>query len=175
MDSLGLIQKISIFILPVLFAITVHEAAHAYAARYFGDNTAYHEGRMTLNPLKHIDPVGTILLPLLCVALGGFIFGWAKPVPVNFGRLRQPKKDMLWVAAAGPLSNLAMAAGWMVLLRVALGTDTGFSTPLMLMSQAYGQRPRAGATGWCKPPLRRATRASPGCAHKTFRRAAASR
>ena len=136
MDSLGLIQKISIFILPVLFAITVHEASHAYAARYFGDNTAYHEGRMTLNPLKHIDPVGTVLLPLLCVALGGFIFGWAKPVPVNFGRLRQPKKDMLWVAAAGPLSNLAMAAGWMVLLRVALGTDTGFSTPLMLMSQA---------------------------------------
>lgn len=85
MDELNLIQKISVFALPVIFAITGHEAAHAYAARHFGDNTAYLEGRMTLNPLRHIDWIGTVLLPLVCVAVGGFIFGWAKPVPVRFG------------------------------------------------------------------------------------------
>ena len=84
------------------FAITGHEAAHAYAARHFGDNTAYLEGRMTLNPLRHIDWIGLVLLPLVCVAVGGFIFGWAKPVPVRFGNLRHPKRDMLWVSAAGP-------------------------------------------------------------------------
>ena len=110
--ELSLIQKIIIYAPPVIFAITVHEAAHGYAAKYFGDMTAYQAGRISLNPLKHIDPFGTILLPAMTILLGGILFGWAKPVPVNFGALRQPKRDMLWVAAAGPFSNLLMALGW---------------------------------------------------------------
>ncbi len=114
--ELNAIQKIAVFALPILFAITVHEAAHGYAAKYFGDLTAERLGRITLNPLKHIDPIGTILLPALTVMLGGVLFGWAKPVPVNFGNLRNPKKDMLWVAAAGPASNLVMAIFWAILL-----------------------------------------------------------
>ena len=107
--ELTVIQKITVFALPVLFAITVHEAAHGYVANYFGDSTAQRLGRITLNPFKHIDLVGTILLPALTIMLGGILFGWAKPVPVNFANLRNPKKDMLWVAAAGPASNLLMA------------------------------------------------------------------
>ena len=107
--ELNIVQKIAIYALPIIFAITVHEAAHGYAAKYFGDLTAEKLGRISLNPLKHIDPFGTILLPALTVMLGGILFGWAKPVPVNFGNLRNPKKDMLWVAAAGPASNLVMA------------------------------------------------------------------
>jgi Zn-dependent protease len=105
-----LIQTIAIAAIPILFAITLHEAAHGYVARYFGDMTAYQQGRISLNPMRHIDPVGTILLPLLTLALGGILFGWAKPVPVNFSALRNPKKDMLWVALAGPASNLFMAS-----------------------------------------------------------------
>jgi Zn-dependent protease len=120
-----LIQTIAVYALPVLFAITLHEAAHAYAARYFGDNTAYMLGRMTLNPLKHIDPFGTIILPILTyvVTSGAFLLGSAKPVPVEFSRLRNPKKQMAWVALAGPGANLAMALLWMILqvLLVALG------------------------------------------------------
>ena len=111
-----LIQKITIYALPVLLAITLHEAAHAYAARRFGDNTAYMMGRMTLNPLKHIDPIGTVLLPLLSLMLGGFIFGWAKPVPVNFGALRKTREHGRLVAAAGPASNLVMMLMWVLLL-----------------------------------------------------------
>ena len=114
--ELTVIQKIAVFALPILFAITVHEAAHGYVARYFGDLTAARLGRITLNPLKHIDPIGTLLLPALTVMLGGILFGWAKPVPVNFANLRNPKKDMLWVAAAGPASNLVMAIFWAILL-----------------------------------------------------------
>ena len=136
MDELNLIQKISVFALPVIFAITGHEAAHAYAARHFGDNTAYLEGRMTLNPLRHIDWIGTVLLPLVCVAVGGFIFGWAKPVPVRFGNLRHPKRDMLWVSAAGPGANLLMAVLWALMFKLALGMNNGYSTPLALMAQA---------------------------------------
>jgi Zn-dependent protease len=136
MDTLNLLQKISVYALPILLAITVHEAAHAYAAKRFGDSTAYVLGRMTLNPLKHIDPFGTILLPLLCLALGGFIFGWAKPVPVNFGALRNPRVGGRWVAAAGPGANLAMALIWTLLLKLALLMDNGYSEPLALMSQA---------------------------------------
>ena len=114
MDIANIIQTIAIYALPVLFAITVHEAAHGYVARYFGDNTAYALGRVTLNPLKHIDPVGTIVMPLvLYIATSGtFLFGYAKPVPVQFGRLRNPKRDMVWVALAGPGANLMQALLW---------------------------------------------------------------
>lgn len=132
-----LIQKIAIWALPVLFAITGHEAAHAYAAKHFGDKTAWMLGRCSFNPIRHIDPFGTILLPLLCVWLGGFVFGWAKPVPVNFGAMRQPKKDMLWVAAAGPAANLVMALIWAILLRLALWMpESGYAQPMALMGQA---------------------------------------
>ena len=114
MEIGNIIQKIAVYLLPMLFAITVHEAAHGYAAKYFGDSTAEKLGRITLNPLKHIDPFGTVILPLLLFfsSAGAFSFGWAKPVPVNFNNLRNPKKDMLWVAAAGPATNFIMAIFW---------------------------------------------------------------
>ena len=120
MDYADTIQTILIYALPVLFAITVHEAAHGYAARHFGDNTAAMMGRITLNPVKHIDPVGTILMPLILyfATSGSFLFGYAKPVPVNFGRLRNPKRDMVWVALAGPGSNFVQALLWGALLLV---------------------------------------------------------
>ena len=114
--ELNIIQKICAYALPIIFAITVHEAAHGYAARYFGDMTAHYLKRITLNPFKHIDPMGTILLPALTVMLGGILFGWAKPVPVNFSNLRNPKKDMMWVALAGPASNLIMTIFWTIIL-----------------------------------------------------------
>lgn len=119
-----LIQTVLIYALPVLFAITVHEAAHGYAARYFGDRTAEMLGRITLNPMRHIDPVGTVLMPLLLyfATSGAFLFGYAKPVPVQFGRLRNPKRDMIWVALAGPAVNLAQAVLWGVFLYVLVGT-----------------------------------------------------
>ena len=124
MDTANLIQNILIYALPVLLAITVHEAAHGYAAKHFGDSTAYVMGRVTLNPLKHIDPIGTILMPLLLIFAGSpFLFGYAKPVPVQFGRLNNPKRDMIWVALAGPASNLVMAFIWGVLFYVLKGTD----------------------------------------------------
>ena len=130
MDIANLIQTVAIYALPVLFAITVHEAAHGYAARHFGDNTAYALGRITLNPMKHIDPVGTILMPLmLYFATGGnFLFGYAKPVPVRFGNLRNPKRDMVWVALAGPGANLAQALGWGIVfyLLIGMGVDERF-------------------------------------------------
>jgi Zn-dependent protease len=109
-----LIRNLAVYALPVLFAITLHEAAHAYAARYFGDNTAYDAGRMSLNPLKHIDPFGTILIPLALYLTTGFVFGYAKPVPVDFARLKNPKRDMAWVALAGPGANFVMALMWLV-------------------------------------------------------------
>ena len=143
MEELTLIGKIAIFALPVIFAITLHEAAHGYVARYFGDMTAAAAGRITLNPLKHIDPIGTILVPLAILLtsklLGGgmILFGWAKPVPVNFGNLRRPKQDMLWVAAAGPGANFVMAVFWALMIQLghALGNDF-VSAPLMLMGAA---------------------------------------
>ena len=118
MDISNLIQTVLIYALPVLFAITVHEAAHGYAARHFGDDTAYRLGRITLNPLKHIDPVGTILMPLVLyfATSGAFLFGYAKPVPVNFGNLRNPKQHMVWVALAGPASNFFQAVLWGLVL-----------------------------------------------------------
>ena len=120
-----LIQTVLIYALPVLFSITVHEAAHGYAARYFGDYTATMLGRVTLNPLKHIDPIGTILMPLLLYfsTSGAFLFGYAKPVPVNFSHLRRPKRDMIWVALAGPASNFLQAIAWALLLVVLVATN----------------------------------------------------
>jgi Zn-dependent protease len=110
-----IVQAIAVNALPILFAITLHEAAHAYAAKHFGDLTAYAQGRMSLNPIKHIDLFGTILIPLaLALLKSPFIFGYAKPVPVDFSRLRNPKRDMAWVALAGPAANLIMALMWMV-------------------------------------------------------------
>jgi Zn-dependent protease len=134
MDIANLIQTVLIYALPVLFAITVHEAAHGYAARYFGDNTAYSLGRITLNPIKHIDPIGTIAMPLLLYFStgGAFLFGYAKPVPVRFGNLRNPKRDMIWVALAGPGVNLIQAAMWGALsyLLLGMGVDEAFFTKM---------------------------------------------
>jgi Zn-dependent protease len=114
MDLFALLEQIALDAVPIILAITLHEAAHGYVARQFGDSTAWMLGRVTLNPLKHIDPIGTVVVPLgiLLLSGGSFLFGWAKPVPVNFANLRHPKRDMLWVAAAGPAMNLAMALGW---------------------------------------------------------------
>jgi Zn-dependent protease len=124
-DIAKLVQTVLIYALPVLFAITIHEAAHGYVARYLGDNTAYMFGRVTLNPLKHIDPVGTILMPLLLyfATAGAFLFGYAKPVPVNFAQLRHPKRDMIWVALAGPASNFVQAILWAAAFTVLIGAD----------------------------------------------------
>jgi Zn-dependent protease len=133
--ELTFIQKIAIYALPVIFAITVHEAAHGYAARYFGDMTAHQAGRITLNPLRHIDPIGTILIPALTLFFGGILFGWAKPVPVDFSRLRHPKKDMLWVAAAGPASNLIMALIWALIWKFAPALSPSMAVLLSLMAQ----------------------------------------
>lgn len=118
MSELTLIQQLSIWALPVIFAITLHEAAHAWSAEKLGDKTARMLGRVTLNPIKHIDPLGTILVPGLLLALGGFIFGWAKAVPVTQRNLRRPKTDMAWVALAGPAANLIMAVGWAIILKI---------------------------------------------------------
>ena len=134
--DLTVIQKIAIYALPVIFAITVHEAAHGYAAKHFGDMTAFQAGRITLNPIKHIDLFGTIILPAMTVMLGGILFGWAKPVPVDFRRLRQPKKDMLWVAAAGPASNFVMAIFWALVLKFSVHAPEAFVLPMGLMAKA---------------------------------------
>jgi Zn-dependent protease len=139
MDVQPLVEIVSIHAIPVLFAITLHEAAHGYVARHFGDMTAYAQGRISLNPARHIDVVGTIVVPLaiLLVSQGRFLFGWAKPVPVNYSALRSPKRHMLWVAAAGPASNLAMALGWALVLKIALALpDNFFSVPLRRMGEA---------------------------------------
>ena len=112
MDFHNILITVLVYAVPVIFAITLHEAAHGYVAKYYGDATAYMLGRVSLNPVKHIDPLGTIVLPIVTLALSPFMFGWAKPVPVNFNNLRRPKADMLWVAAAGPVSNLVQLAIW---------------------------------------------------------------
>jgi Zn-dependent protease len=124
--------QIVISIIPILFAITVHEYAHGWMAKRCGDNTAFAEGRLTLNPINHIDPVGTIVFPLLSLMLGGFLFGWAKPVPVHFGRLRNIKVDGIKVALAGPVSNLIMAFGWSIIIAFFMITDQSFGDALPL-------------------------------------------
>jgi Zn-dependent protease len=136
-DTSNLIQTVAIYALPVIFAITLHEAAHGYVARYFGDNTAAMMGRVTLNPLKHVDPMGTIVMPLLLyfATAGSFLFGYAKPVPVQFGNLRNPKRDMIWVALAGPAINLLQAVLWVMAgaLLISLGMGERF---FLLMCKA---------------------------------------
>jgi Zn-dependent protease len=128
------IQTLLIWVIPVLFAITVHETAHGWVASKLGDHTARMMGRLTLNPIKHIDPVGTILVPaLLYLSSAGFLFGWAKPVPINFNALRSPKKDMLWVALAGPGVNVLMAIGWLIIVAIANTLNIPF---LVLMGGA---------------------------------------
>ena len=140
--ELNLIQKITVWAIPVIFAITLHEAAHGYVAKFFGDKTAWMLGRVTLNPLKHIDPVGTILVPLAILLMskllgGGFIlFGWAKPVPVNFGALRNPKRNMLWVAIAGPAANLVMAIFWALIIKLGISLGDNYTQPMALMGAA---------------------------------------
>ena len=141
--DLNLVQLIAIYAIPVILAITLHEAAHGYVAMRFGDMTAYDAGRVSLNPIRHIDPVGTVALPLALLALaklfggGGMLFGWAKPVPVNFANLREPKRDMLWVAAAGPLSNLVMALMWATFVKASMAVSSHyFALPLALMGAA---------------------------------------
>jgi Zn-dependent protease len=131
-DTSNLIQTVSVYAIPVIFAITLHEAAHGYAAKYFGDRTAYMMGRVTLNPFSHIHLIGTILLPLLLYFStgGALLFGYAKPVPVNFGNLRHPKRDMVWVALAGPASNLLQAIVWALLFVVY--TDFGVTEKFFL-------------------------------------------
>ena len=142
MNNLSIVQTVAVYIIPLIFAITLHEAAHAFVAHKYGDNTAKLLGRLSLNPMHHIDPFGTVVFPLISIVLGamsggaGFIFGWAKPVPVNFSKLKSPKKDLLWIALAGPLSNLAMALIWALLLKGTLYLDSYFGIPLSLMAQA---------------------------------------
>ena len=134
----SILQLIAISALPVIFAITLHEAAHGYAARHFGDSTAWDAGRVSLNPLHHIDLVGTLIVPLVALLASGgaFLFGWAKPVPVRFDRLRHPKRDMLWVAFAGPAANLAQAAVWALLLKLAWSLPgNAFTLPLSEMAK----------------------------------------
>src|SRR5690348_1459003 len=139
MDVNSLVQTVAIYALPVLFAITLHEAAHGYVARHFGDMTAHAQRRISLNPLRHIDLIGTVAVPLVILVLSGgrFLFGWAKPVPVNYSALRRPKQHMAWVAAAGPAANLAMALGWAVLLKLAVDLPANFfSEPMEMMARA---------------------------------------
>jgi Zn-dependent protease len=124
MDVTHLVQTVAIYAIPVLFAITLHEAAHGYVARHFGDMTAHAQGRISLNPLRHIDLVGTIIVPILILTFSKYLFGWAKPVPVNYSALRKPRQHMAWVAAAGPAANLVMAVIWVVLLRVGIGLSS---------------------------------------------------
>jgi Zn-dependent protease len=134
--ALDTAQRVTVSALPVIFAITVHEAAHGYAARHFGDMTAAAAGRISLNPIRHIDPVGTLLVPAITLLIGGILFGWAKPVPVDFSRLRNPKRDMFWVAAAGPGANLVMALLWALAIKFSPALPAYAATPLALMGAA---------------------------------------
>lgn len=128
MDIQSTLKLVTVYAIPVIFAITLHEAAHGYVAKRFGDNTAYVLGRVSLNPARHIDPFGTVIFPLLTLFLGGMLFGWAKPVPVNQGQLREPRRHMIWVVLAGPVANFLMALLWALLLRIlfSMGETQGF-------------------------------------------------
>lgn len=139
MVEFSLVQKIIIWAIPVLFAITVHEVAHGWVALKLGDRTAQMMGRLTLNPLKHIDPVGTILVPGILLLLGGFVFGWAKPVPISYQNLNKPKTDMAWVALAGPMANLVMACIWAAVAKLGLSllqADIAIGEPMLYMGIA---------------------------------------
>ena len=139
MDLQNVIQLIALYAIPGIFAITLHEAAHGYAAKHFGDLTAYQAGRITLNPVRHIELMGTIVIPILILVAsqGKYAFGWAKPVPVDFSRLRNPKRDMLWVAAAGPGANLVMAIFWALAIKVMQSLPPNYFTePVLLMAMA---------------------------------------
>ena len=136
LQSLTTVQRIAVTAIPMILAITVHEAAHGYAARHFGDMTAHHLGRISLNPIRHIDLVGTVIVPSITMLVGGIFFGWAKPVPVNFMKLRHPKRDMLWVAAAGPSANLAMAILWAIAMQCARFLPEYAAVPFALMGVA---------------------------------------
>jgi Zn-dependent protease len=125
MDLASFLTKVSIAAIPIVFAITIHEVAHGWAAKYFGDRTAEAQGRLSFNPIRHIDPIGTVLVPLLMLWLGGFLFGWAKPVPVNPRYMRNPRGNMVWVSAAGPSANLVMAVIWAFLLMLTQRADFG--------------------------------------------------
>ncbi len=139
MQHFNIIQQICIWALPVLFAITLHEVAHGWVAKQCGDNSAWMLGRLSLNPIKHIDPLGTIVVPILLLFLGGFVFGWAKPVPVNYNALNKPKRDMALVALAGPVSNLLMALFWAMVMKLGILAQTQhatFAVALIYMGQA---------------------------------------
>ena len=125
MDFASFLTEISIAAIPVVFAITVHEVAHGWVARQFGDRTAEMQGRLSLNPVRHIDPIGTVLVPALLLWLGGFLFGWAKPVPVDARNMRNPRPNMVWVTAAGPAANLVMALIWAFLMLITQSVDLG--------------------------------------------------
>ena len=133
MDELSAFQRVAVWAIPVLFAITVHEVAHCFVALRLGDPTAKMLGRLTLNPIKHIDPLGTVILPLLMLMTSGFIFGWAKPVPVTWENLKHPKRDVALVSVAGPLSNLLMALFWALLMRLAIGLGPAPGSPLVFL------------------------------------------
>jgi len=137
MHSLSFVQLLAVAVIPVLFAITLHEVAHGWAARQLGDRTAEMMGRLTVNPIKHIDPIGTVVVPIAMLFLGGFLFGWAKPVPIGVRNLRNPHRDMVLVAAAGPLSNLIMALAWALLAKlvVVLGVAGVAGTYFAAMAQ----------------------------------------
>ena len=132
----NIIQQIAIYAIPMIFAITLHEAAHAFMSYKYGDDTAKILGRLSLNPMRHIDTMGTIIFPLIGVFMGGFIFGWAKPVPINFNRLHNPKKNLFWIAFAGPAANLIMALLWALMFKLSGYLNLYFGTPLNLMAQA---------------------------------------
>lgn len=139
MNELSVVQQLAVWALPVLFAITVHEVAHGWVAKQCGDPTAQMMGRLTLNPIRHIDPIGTLLVPGVLLVLGGFMFGWAKPVPVTWENLRNPRRDVALVALAGPGANLLMALFWALMMKLGLtlyGSGVSFAYPLVLMGQA---------------------------------------
>ena len=140
MPELNLISTLFVFVIPVIFAVTIHEVAHGWVASRFGDQTARSMGRLTLNPIKHIDPVGTIVVPTIMYFASGFIFGWARPVPVNWRNLGHPRRDMALVAIAGPVANLLMLFFWAISAKIILlsGSDSNYLTQLLLIMCSIG-------------------------------------